>query len=218
MARKDINSAKTFGNEERIQANFVELYAAIGEASASATNAASAAAAASAAVTAVDARVTSASAATFASLASADGRITSANVSIASVNTLVLAASAAITGHEAAWASYNATCTAASGAITTATTVGSQKTIGKTVIFRARCTITNKNTGAGNLLVDLPAASVAGDCPVVFMCLDTGTATALQLKGVIATSTSRIAVSMLTSATPITNNAVILIGGTYEKA
>ena len=69
MARKDISSVIRFGNEERAQANFIELYAAIGVSSASVVGLASAVAAASAsafnaasAAAAADARAAAASA------------------------------------------------------------------------------------------------------------------------------------------------------------
>jgi hypothetical protein len=83
MARLEIHSITPTGREERIDANFVELYTSVEAASASAANAASAVAVVSAAVTVLSGTVNDAWAAYTATATSQAGNITTKSTTAA---------------------------------------------------------------------------------------------------------------------------------------
>ena len=210
MARKVINSVVTFGNEERSNANFVELYAAIDSASASIASVNTVAHAASASATHAESAAAAASAA-----------ITSLTADLASVNTIAHAASAsaaaassAVAAVISAWSAFTPTVTAFTGTLTSYTATGSYKQIGKTVHWGVYITITNNGTGSNFIQVTLP---VTANVNQFFGGSGRNDTTAKMIMHV-HTSTTLTAVQGYDGSYPVATGDTFRLYGTYEAA
>jgi hypothetical protein len=114
-----------------------------------------------------------------------------------------------------AWATYTPTISTGTGSLTTATTAGRFKQIGKTVFFQATVTITTNGTGASNIQLGLPTAAAAFKYPVSGY--ESGV-TGKQLSGIINPSSSMVVVNFYDGMYPGGNGSAPVINGIYEAA
>lgn len=162
MARQDINSVNTLGNEERIDDNFVELYATVYAASANYAATVSAG-------TLVSGGAVNGASANFTATCSAAVIVSTGAVVGASANFTATCSAAAIvattfngvTLDNTAFSTYSPTVTASTGTFTSVSATGRYKQIGKTVFVEIVITVTTAGTAANTLQVTLPVAEHA---------------------------------------------------------
>jgi len=111
-----------------------------------------------------------------------------------------------------AWATYTATCTASTGTITTATTTAKQKSIGKTQFFQLSCVISNRGSGAADLIIDLPATA---NTTAVVSAWCVGTKFAVI--GVITANSAQVKFLNVSGTTVLTVNDTFIASGVFEK-
>ena len=112
----------------------------------------------------------------------------------------------------AAWTSYTPTATAGSGAITSYTASGSSYQIGKVVFVRFTVTITNQGTGAGELIVTLPATAAS---PQFIGGIEIGLSD-FNVTGLITSGAAHL--KFYDAATVINTNMQVVCSGVYEAA
>jgi hypothetical protein len=118
-----------------------------------------------------------------------------------------------LSGASGAWTDYTPVATPAAGAITSYTSAGRYRVVGKTVWFTAVVTITNKGTGSGALQITVPVGTAAGITAVAGF----ETTAFRSVAGYIAGSSNYVrAVYASDAATPIVDTASAIVSGSYE--
>ena len=119
-----------------------------------------------------------------------------------------------VSSFASAWTTYTPTVSANSGTVTSYTSTGTFKQMGKTVFVQIQVTITNAGTAGGNINASLPVAAPTTPTQII-----TGRESALTgntLNGVI--SGSNVAIVYYNNTFPGATGAVLNIGGTYQAA
>lgn len=116
-----------------------------------------------------------------------------------------------------AWTAWTPTVVAGTGAFTTVSAAGSYKTIGKTVFFNARVTITTNGTAGSYVEISLPVATVNNGRYHIVAGRETSV-TSLMLTGALAPNSSAMYMTKYDGTYPGGSGFTLDFSGSYESA